>query len=68
MTKEYPIKKVAKILGKTVRRTQAKMKQGHFPHKKPCPCGHGWLIPQRDVDANLRGDIPDRRRKAKSKA
>lgn len=64
MNKEklYTVKELAKLKKVSVRRVQAEIKQGHYTNAIP---PHGWLIPQRDVDANIRGEIIDRRRKSK---
>ncbi len=58
--KYYTVKETAKILGKSVRRIQAEIKQGHFPQAL---APRGWFIPESDIDANKRGKIIDRRRK-----
>ncbi len=57
--KKYTPKQLAKLRGVCQQRIHAKMKQGHFPHARRCPCGFGWLIPQADVDADIarRGEI-----------
>lgn len=47
--KYYTVKEVAKIEGVSERRIRAKIKQGHYPHAKQCPCGQAWLIPVKEV-------------------
>lgn len=49
MTKDLTTKEAAKIEGVSERRIRAKLKQGHYPHAEPCPCGQAWLIPKKDL-------------------
>lgn len=49
MTKHLTTKQVAQIRRVSVRRIQAEIKQGHYPHAKRCECDQAWLIPERDI-------------------
>lgn len=56
-TKYYTTRQAAAILHVSVRRIQAMLVQDqnparritHFPHALVCPCGRGYLIPERDL-------------------
>lgn len=58
--KFYTVSEIAKMTGKSEGRIRAEIKQGHFPNAAPPT---GWLIPQADLDAYMRGNFIDRRRK-----
>lgn len=46
---------VSKLLGVSVRRVVAKIKQGRYPNAKRCECEQeSWLIPESDL--NLKKD------------
>jgi len=42
--KYYTTKEVAGKSNISVRRVQAKIKQGHYKDLKKCPCDQAWLI------------------------
>lgn len=60
MIKYYTTEEAAQILGKSERRIRAKLKQGHFPSSIP-PAG--WQISHEDIEANLQGNIRDKRKR-----
>jgi excisionase family DNA binding protein len=51
MTKQFTTQEVAEMLGVSLRRVQAMLKQkvAHFPHARQCECGKTWYIPEKDL-------------------
>lgn len=56
---KYTTQQVADTLKVSLRRVQAKIKQGHFPNAHLCSCGQSWLIPKKDVENNLKKENND---------
>lgn len=55
---------VAEKLKKSIRRVQAEIKQGHFPHARQCECKKTWYI----LESDLALMPADRRKKPKKLA
>jgi hypothetical protein len=60
MTKHYTTKKLSELSGTSQdvlkiqlqRDAKKPRSQRKYPHARKCECGHGWLIPAKDLNKN----------------
>ena len=62
LERRYTVTEACKLLGLCRARVTLKVREGHFPGATKCECGCSYMIPESDIQLNLK-KLKDRRRK-----